>query len=414
MNVKLFYKGRLKSTQTYNTILNNRIPGIHSILLLMSYIYITFMGVKVNASALTDLLTTDAFSGSFELMSKFNVIGFLVSAMISLFGLLGLVDTVVTIMCTLVVLANRPLADKIHAIKEAGKGKAALGLPFIAKDTLMVANHGTGLDALVSFVLGLAPDIIEYSDLAGNGKYGNYTEDETIPSYLLKKSLPAIFTITAFTLAFSGTLWRIYGEVSDAIAVVADRFVDLELDNYIDNLINSGHAYQFGYDDDGTKLGKFKQNIAEDMYTSVLKILSDNSTDAKMAIGTKIDSLVTENLTKEAIQQLVGTKPDSSEFKWDGSDASVSNLTYSVTINSQDTAYSSADTVFQVTGTEGLSCGYTISTSLAGDALYLHLTLQKKSNSIETNYFNLEDENTDVSAPTTDNSNQDGSEAQTQ
>ena len=133
-------------------------------LIVLSFSQVSLAATDTTSGSLTDLFYTSAFSGSWSVFSKFNWLGFLLNFVITAFCLIGLMLVCYQRLVTLLYLSSRSLFDRIHEIKTAGKGGKILGLPGIIKDTISSANHGTGIDAIISFGLSLMPDVYAYSD----------------------------------------------------------------------------------------------------------------------------------------------------------------------------------------------------------------------------------------------------------
>lgn len=366
--------------------------------LVAMFLYSTLCTVSitvVQAKSLTAIFTTDAFTGSWEVFSKFNFLGKIMNFIISAFSLLGLFMIAYQRLVTLLYLSGRTLFDRVHEIKSAGKGQKFLGLPAIFQSTIMNSQYGTGADSIISFLLSLLPDVKEASDYGGDNKQYNLEDTDSVTQYVLKVSLPTIMTIFFFTIGFSGTYFQIYGNVVEGMATVADSFVDTKLSKYVDRLINKGAAYQFAYADDGTKIGSLRQSIAEDIYTKVIRNIEDPNSDATLLIGQKVDEIVNQYYTTEAISAALGTvnESGSEKLKWDGSEATASNVQYSVSVNARSEAYPS-----EVAGAPfslgDLSCGFPMGGqySNANGMGYVHVVFNKKSNSVEHNYFQTPDE----------------------
>lgn len=336
---------------------------------------------------LTDLFYTQAFSGSWTIFSKFNWLGAIMQFFISATCLLALFLIVYQRMVTLFYLSSRPLFDKVHEIKQQGKGQKFLGLPALASNTLMTANHGTGLDAIFSFFLSLLPDVKAYSDYSEERGSYNLQEDDTCTTYILKISIPTIMLIFFFAIGFNGTLFKAYGNVVDAMGTAADNLVTTELSTYVQKWMNSGSAYQFSYSADETEFGKFRQNLAKDMYAKVLRKSSDLSTNAKLYIGQKIDEYINGELA-DISENAVGNVAVPG-FR--GTDADCKNLEYSVVINAT-ASYTGTSLPGSELGGGGIAMStFGISSSNA-DNTYMHVFITKKNNADETNYFQVDEE----------------------
>lgn len=112
---------------------------------------------------LMDLFTTTAFTGSWEVFSKFNFVGKISNFLISAFCLLGLTLTVVRIVITLLYKSSESLFDRVYELKQCGKGQNFFGVPAMGK-AVYSGNYGVGADALIGFILALCPNVKAYSD----------------------------------------------------------------------------------------------------------------------------------------------------------------------------------------------------------------------------------------------------------
>lgn len=336
---------------------------------------------------LTDLFYTQAFSGSWTIFSKFNWLGAIMQFFISATCLLALFLIVYQRLVTLFYLSSRPLFDKVHEIKQQGKGQKFLGLPALASNTLMTANHGTGLDAIFSFVLSLLPDVKAYSDYSEERGSYNLQEDDTCTTYILKISIPTIMLIFFFAIGFNGTLFKAYGNVVDAMGTATDNLVTTELSTYVQKWMNSGSAYQFSYSADETEFGKFRQNLAKDMYAKVLRKSSDLSTNAKLYIGQKIDAYLNSELADISENQVGNVSVPG--FR--GTDADCKNLEYSVVINAT-AAYTGTSLPGSELGGGGIAMSTFGISSDNADSTYMHVFVTKKNNADETNYFQVDEE----------------------
>lgn len=329
---------------------------------------------------LTDLFYTEAFAGSWEVFSKFNWLGYFMQFFISAICLLALFLIAYQRLMTLFYLAARPLFDRVHEIKQQGRGQKFLGLPALASNTLMTANHGTGLDAIVSFLLSLLPDVKAYSDYNEERRSYNLQDDDTCTTYILKTAIPTIMLIFFFSMGFNGTLFKAYGTVVDAMGTAADNVVTADLSSQVQKWMNNGSAYQFTFDAEGTEHGDLKQRVAKDMYSKVLRKSSNLSTETKLYIGRCIENYIIDNFN--SLEE--GAIGDVTIVGFDGTDADCKNIMYTVAINATE---SYGDT------SEGELSGKGIPVSEfgvknEGITQYVHVRFSKKANSTdEKNYF---------------------------
>ena len=152
-----------------------------------------------HASDLTDLFTTVAFSGSWEVFAKFNWLGKALQFLISTFCLLGIVLTVVRVTITILYKSSESIFDRVHEIHTRAQGNQFFGLPTAIKE-VAGGNFGTGADAIIGFLFFLMPDIVVYSDYNPDRMAYNLQKDDTLTTYFLKISLPTIFTIFFFAI----------------------------------------------------------------------------------------------------------------------------------------------------------------------------------------------------------------------
>lgn len=333
-----------------------------------------------HASDLTDLFTTVAFSGSWEVFAKFNWLGKALQFLISTFCLLGIVLTVVRVTITILYKSSESIFDRVHEIHTRAQGNQFFGLPTAIKE-VAGGNFGTGADAIVGFLFFLMPDIVVYSDYNPDRMAYNLQKDDTLTTYFLKISLPTIFTIFFFAIGFNGVLWQAYGNVVDALATVAKKAVDVDLAAYVNKALNAGAYYQFSLDD-GTEVGAFKEKIAKSLYNRMLLKMDDLSTSQMQTVGSSIQSWVDKQVTAGDIDSHLNV--DASSRKIAEDDSAIKNFTYNVEINSNSTAPEGKGVYHRVVPIGDLGV------SVSGDVnYYVHLIISKNPNADETRYFEL-------------------------
>ena len=333
-----------------------------------------------HASDLTDLFTTVAFSGSWEVFAKFNWLGKALQFLISTFCLLGIVLTVVRVTITILYKSSESIFDRVHEIHTRAQGNQFFGLPTAIKE-VAGGNFGTGADAIIGFLFFLMPDIVVYSDYNPDRMAYNLQKDDTLTTYFLKISLPTIFTIFFFAIGFNGVLWQAYGNVVDALATVAKKAVDVDLAAYVNKALNAGAYYQFSLDD-GTEVGAFKEKIAKSLYNRMLLKMDDLSTSQMQTVGSSIQSWVDKQVTAGDIDSHLNV--DASSRKVAEDDSAVKNFTYNVEINSNSTAPEGKGVYHRVVPIGDLGV------SVSGDVnYYVHLIISKNPNADEPRYFEL-------------------------
>ena len=120
----------------FDSLRRNTIVGLLALFAVYS-ILLNASFTVTHAKSLTEVFTTDAFTGSWEVFSKFNFLGKLMNFIISAFSLLGLFIVAWQRLVTLLYLIGRTLFDRVHEIKSSGKGQKFLGLPAIFQSTIM-------------------------------------------------------------------------------------------------------------------------------------------------------------------------------------------------------------------------------------------------------------------------------------
>lgn len=333
-----------------------------------------------HASELTDLFTTVAFSGSWEVFAKFNWLGKALQFLISAFCLIGIVLTVVRVTITILYKSSESIFDRVHEIHTRAQGNQFFGLPTAVKE-VAGGNFGTGADAIIGFLFFLMPDIVVYSDYNPDKLAYNLQKDDTLTTYFLKISLPTIFTIFFFAIGFNGVLWQAYGNIVDAMATVAKKAVDVDLASYVNKALNAGAYYQFSLDD-GTEVGAFKEKVAKSIYNKMLLKMDDLSTSQMQAVGSNIQTWVNEHVTADIIDGNLNTADTARKISKD--DKAIKNFTYTVEINSNSTAPTIKGVYHEVVGIGDFKVSSPIE-------YYVHLIISKNPNADETQYFELKD-----------------------
>lgn len=391
------------------------------------------------AGKLTDLFYTDSFTGNWEVLTKMNGLGRILSLIISVFSFIGLFTVSLRTILTMLYLSSKNLWDNVDEIKSAGKGQSMFGMPEMFRQAYN-SKYGTGLDAFVSFFLSLLPNIKAYSDYATDAKHkNNYSETDTTVNYLLKGALPNIMIIFAFTMGFNGTLWQAYGVVVEAMGTVAETFVDSQLSQLVERAINTGSGYTFAYDADGTKYGAYKQSVCKKIYTSALKHCIDLTSDTKITVGSSIDATYDELIDVAAVLALAEAEPAGNEtaanttnFSLNGYSFKISDGKISGIIDSAKNSATVTDVANSITDTQANNLQYNVivnsnpsysDESVAakplsdlgltngGNALFVHLYITKTANSDEHNYVSVERNSNLTNGSTSDSSTLSGDDS---
>lgn len=270
---------------------------------------------------LTDLFTTKAFQGSWEVINKFNWLGWLMNFIISAFSLMGLFLVLYSRLITLLYLSSRNLWDNVAEVKDASQGPG-FGIRKLIERTWN-AQDGTGADAFVSFFYGLLPNVKKYSDY-GSRNLGSLDDNDNALNYMLKTLPQTVLLIFFLALGFSGTLGQIYGTLVDGMTAVADNVVAIQLEDYVDKFFAQGNHYRFTLSADGTAKSNVQQVIAKRAYQEVVGKGNILDGDRRHEIGAIIEDAVRQTVTEgnSKIQQVTG-RPMTSDADWKGLDVKV-------------------------------------------------------------------------------------------
>lgn len=380
---------------------------------------------------LTALFTSEGFTGSFKVIAKFNIVGYITNFIISAFCYIGLAVLVVQLVTTFLYLSNRPLFNKIADVKKDYNGKKAFGFKDMFSD-ISVNKHGSGVDTLLIVILSLLPNIKEYSYYC-DGHDAIFKDDDTIATFAMKVSLPSILSIFFFSMGFSNTLWQAWGTVADSLGAVGEKFVSLKLDEQMEHLLNTKDAYSFSLDASNTEFGDIQQTIAESAYKQTIKLIQPNENgdyDATtmQTIGSNINTMVTKVFTWENVQDMCGQQNGITEYNnsnnpaWAGgsggtrknvgdgktgsaspvlnvsgpSDTNFKNVSINVVVNYVGSRAGDHDVVIPIcAGADTSELGTVYAEGVAGGAAiktengltpYIHVVINKKASVIDSDY----------------------------
>ena len=274
--------------------------------ILLFVIFISMISITAYAeNDLTQVFSTKAFQGSWEVVNKFNWVGYILNFIISAFCLLGLFLIMYSRMITLLYLSSRNLWDNVYDMKQ--KKGSFFGFPDMAK-SVFNAEHGTGLDAFVGFFYGMLPNVKKYSDYNPEKMKGNLSEEDNAMNYMLKMAPSTIILMFFFAIGFSGTLAKAYGTIVSAMATAADNLVAVNLSSYVDKLFASGKGYNFSLGQDGTQDGKVKAAIAKQMYRIAIGQFNILDEKGREEVGKRAEEFVQNSLSDATIAKLAGVK----------------------------------------------------------------------------------------------------------
>ena len=365
------------------------------------------------ADNLLDLFDSYAFRGSLKTIDKFNWVGKLMSYIISVFSMIGLFLVCYQRLISLLYLAGRNTFDTVHEIKSSlsgGSGRDAFGIRSIFTNAMQGGGqYGTGLDAIVGFLLSLLPDVKKYSDYNPERMAFNVQEDDSCTTYMLKTAIPTIMMIFFFAVGYNGTLWQGHGVIVDAMGTAADQLVSTDLNSIVSTAMNTGKAYKFSWDASDSDYGDFMQDMVKAVYKQALKNGRDYTSDTQQSVGSYVDSifLTGKGYNKSDMKLYKGsTNKTISIGKGKGSiftdadtlakaignttgfkgEDDAKNLTYTVISNSTKDSYKISNAV------ELVISAYDVGLNSSANGNYIHVTISRKKNSDETMYWHKADD----------------------
>ena len=283
-------------------------------LLVTTFVLVVPILAYAEGPDLTEIFSTKAFQGSWEIIYQFNWLGQLMNYIISVFCLLGLFLLMFSRMISLLYLSSRNLWDNVDEVKGAMNGPM-FGYPTLFKNVYS-SNHGSGLDAFISFFYGLLPNVKKYSDYGSNSGIGNLSEDDNALNYILKTAPSTILLMFFFAIGFSGTLSQAYGTVVSAMATVADNAVAVNLDKFVDQLFKMGDNPTFVLGEDGTAVGKIQKTVAKAIYREALVASGASDKESKAQLAASAESIAMGYITAGNVGEKVGIAINS-DADWD-------------------------------------------------------------------------------------------------
>ena len=341
--------------------------------------------------SLTDIFTTKAFQGSWEVINKFNWVGFLLNFAISAICILGLASIFIQKMVTLLYLSSRNFFDTVYEVKQQSKGTAFFGFKGLA-DNISKGNVGVGFDAIVGVFYSVIPNIKAYSDFNPERMQYGLKEDDNVATYMLKTLLPTVLLIFFFSMGFNGTLAKTYGMVVNGFSAAADRVVDMNAEAVVNRIFSAGEKYTFTLGSNNTPEGELAEKIAKSVYSKVLARLDILDTETRMLVGKNVETWVWDRVlggswanAKKQLEAIVNnfeSNTSSPGYAKVISDSDVKALSYEIIVNTDTTSKFgvSANIRNQFLGSNVTSGNTT------ADSLTIHLII-RKDREVQADFF---------------------------
>lgn len=281
---------------------------ISKVLFFMFILSNNLFNMVVHAEEMTGLGTifnTDAFVGNTKWLEKFNWVGELVQAGISIFGMLIAVILFGQILVTLIYFVARPFWDTVAQVKEAETGS----LNYLYKTvTGGKGNLSQGSDIIMNHLMLLMPNVKKYSEMGSESAKENWT----FTTWLMDTFPTKCILMLIISMSINGSLMQAYMVVVDGMGVAATTFVEFNSEEFVQGLFNkAGSGYNFAVGSTGQGYDKALGQVAQGIYKESLKKLKGGTTDERITLGSNIENYVTRELSKERIEAAVLPRLDS-------------------------------------------------------------------------------------------------------
>ena len=234
--------------------------------------------------SLSKIYQGNMMRGTWRWIERFSFFGKANNVIVSFIGLASNCSLLFRQAVTIFYLSNRALWDRVHDIHDS-KGQG-----------------GYGIDALLERIMAIVPDLKEWSDW--NTRSGiKLSDDDDVWTFIIKSAPSSIGLLLISTMAYNGTLGRVWSNCADGLGSVFEVFTTINLGDKIQNMITKEQGYAFTYED-GSYYGKFKQKVAKTIY-------------AKVSSEAQLHDTVQFNKLGEAIEQWITTNIDGNQYGLD-------------------------------------------------------------------------------------------------
>lgn len=240
---------------------------------------------------LTDLFDSEAFRGSWSWFNKLNFLGYILNGIISVLCFISLFCVGVQIIFTLSYFAAPNFWKRVDELKKEQLSKEFFGVKDLINGGVGNMVSSRGIESLVNLFFIFLPNIKQLSEM-GDNRESNINEDDTVMTWLIKTFPRKILIIILLCAGFKGTLMQCFGMVADAGGVIVQRIADYNLDEVIDNVLDSGNNYTFSLADDGSEKGEVLDDICHEVYKMAVAKSETKETAGRMKIGNAVESAV--------------------------------------------------------------------------------------------------------------------------
>lgn len=323
--------------------------GVFVVLALV--LYMSVFGISSFADSMTgvsDVFNTEAFIGNTKWLEKFNFVGAIVQAFISIGGWVAAIIVAVQTMVTLIYFGMPGLWDTVFEVKQSKKGLISYTASVFpgSKDKAgsLVSN---GSDIIIDYLILLCPNVKKYSENADN-------EYESITTWFMGTFVKKCILLLAISMMINGSFMKLYMVIVDGIGVVAQRFVETDSEAIVNRLLNTGSNYEFSLGATGKGFDEVQGDTATKLYKELVKTSTNVDTDSKYTMGSSIENYVKKNFTEKAVREkLIGVAPDYKMTPEDWERVTTKVVMNSTSTNSNGFTISASDLGLQDENTGG-------------------------------------------------------------
>lgn len=228
--------------------------------------------------SLLKIYNTNMMRGTWKWIEKFSFFGKANNVVVSFIGLASNCALLFRQSVTIMYLSQRAFWDRVHDV-HGSKGQG-----------------GFGIDAILERLMAIIPDLKEWSDW--NTRSGvKLSDDDDVWTFVIKSAPSSVGLLLVSTMAYNGTLGRVWANCADGLGTVFEVFTTINLGDKIQNVITKQQGYAFTYED-GSYLGKFKQKLAKAIYTKVSSEAQLHDTVQFNKLGEDIETWIEANISE--------------------------------------------------------------------------------------------------------------------
>lgn len=245
---------------------------------------------------LTDLFKSTAFRGSWSWFDKLNPLGAVLNGIISVLSFISLFCIGVQVIFTISYFSAPNFWKRVDELKKDQLSKDFFGAKDLISGGPGAIVSSRGIEAIVNLFFIFLPNIYQMSEM-GDGRESYLNEDDSFTTWIIKTFPRKVLIIILLTAGFNGSLMQCYAMVADAGGVIVQRVADYNLDDVINNVLDSGNNYQFSLADDNSEKGSVLEDVCQEVYKMTISKSETKDTASRMKIGSAIENAVKSEIT---------------------------------------------------------------------------------------------------------------------